>query len=386
MMQLGTKGRRAANKGRRTANTARRLAMAIAFVVIAAFGGVFAAGGVARAQQAPVLPAQSQEGQIVATPPGNNLSNTLGAASDSDIWREIRRGRRGSISFADTATGVLIQSEGQTWRAIRNGPLRDLGWWGLAGVVALLALFFAARGRIRITAGPSGRKVERFTTFERFVHWMTAGSFVVLALTGLNILYGRYLFASGLEIGNGEFTALHQAFAALTHYGKIAHNAIGFSFIIGIVLMFVIWVRDNLPDRYDAGWIAAAGGLFSQGAHPPSGKFNFGQKMVFWSVMAFGVVLFGTGISLMFPFFWFGMQDMQLVNLIHSAVALVAIAIILAHIYIGTIGMEGAFDAMGTGQVDENWARENHSAWLAEIEGAPPPDDASGGGASQPAE
>lgn len=378
MMQMGTRGHRAAND-------ARRLAVAIAFAVVAAFSGVSMTGGVARAQQTPVLPAQGQAGGPVPASTEGNLSNALGAASDSDIWREIRRGQRGNISFADSATGVLIQSEGQTWRTIRNGPLRDLGWWLLAGVVALLALFFAIRGRIRISEGPSGRRVERFTTFERSVHWMTAGSFVVLALTGLNTLYGRYLFANGLEVGNGEFTALHQAFATLTHYGKITHNAIGFAFIIGIVLMFVIWVRDNLPDRYDAGWIAAGGGLFSKGPHPPSGKFNFGQKLVFWSVVILGLVLFGTGLSLMFPFFWFGMQDMQLVNLIHSGVGLVAIAIILAHIYIGTIGMEGAFDAMGTGQVDENWARENHSAWLAEIEGGSPPDE-TGGGASQPAE
>ena len=381
MMQMET-------TSRRPARAARRRATAVVFAVVAGLAVLAATGGLALAQQTPpTLPAESQGGGLLAAPPGDNLANTLGNASDSDIWRQVRRGARGSISFADTATGVLIQSQGQDWRAIRNGPLRDIGWWLLAVVVALLALFFALRGRIRIDAGPSQRRVERFTTFERFVHWLTAGSFVVLALTGLNTLYGRYLFANGLEIGDGEFTTLHQVFATLAHYGKITHNAIGFSFIIGVVLMFGIWVRDNLPDRHDAEWLVKAGGLFSKGKHPPAGKFNAGQKFVFWAVMAFSLVLFGTGLSLMFPFFWFGMQDMQLVNLIHSGVALVAIAIILAHIYIGTLGMEGAFDAMGTGQVDENWAREHHSLWLAETEAPPPPDDAGGGGpAGQPAE
>ncbi len=375
---------------RRPARVSRRWAASIVFALVAGIAVLAAAGGPARAQQSPpTLPAQSQGAiGLPAAPPGDALSNTLGTASDSDLWREVRRGGRGSISFADSATGVLIQSQGQDWREIRNGPLRDIGWWLLAVMVGLLALFFALRGRIRIDAGPSPRRVERFTGFERFVHWMTAGSFVVLALTGLNMLYGRYLFASGLEIGNGEFSALHQVFATLTHYGKLTHNAIGFSFIIGVVLMFAIWVRDNLPDRYDIAWILKAGGLFSKGEHPPAGKFNAGQKLVFWSVVVLGLVLFGTGITLMFPFFWFGMEDMQLINLIHAGVALVAIAIILAHIYIGTIGMEGAFDAMGTGQVDENWAREHHSLWLAKKAGqAPSSDDGDGGGAAgQPAE
>ena len=367
MMQMGT-------TVRRPANAARRFVAAIAFAVVVALGGV------AFAQQMPSLSMQSRNGEIAVAPPANNLANTLGTAGDSDIWRQVRRGGRGIVSFPDPAAGVLIQSEGQDWRAIRNGPLKDIGWWLLAVVVALLSMFFALRGRIGVAAGPSERRVERFAAFERFVHWLTAGSFVILALTGLNMLYGRYLFANGLAVGGGEFSTLHQVFATFTHYGKITHNALGFSFIIGVVLMFVIWVRDNLPNRHDITWILKGGGMFAKGEHLPVGRFNAGQKVIFWSMMVFGLILFGSGLSLMFPFFWFDMRNMQLVNLIHSGVALIAIAFILGHIYIGTIGMEGVFDAMGTGKVDENWAREHHSLWLAEIENAPLPDDADGGG------
>ncbi len=266
-------------------------------------------------------------------------------------------------------------------------------------MVVVLAVFFAVRGRIRIDAGPAGRTLERFTAFERFVHWLTAGSFVVLALTGLNVLYGRYLFGAGSTAG--DFTAVHTAFAAVTYYGKMIHNFIGFSFAVGVLLMIVIWIRHNLPDRYDLAWLVKGGGMFVKGVHPPARKFNFGQKAIFWIVVIAGFSITWSGVALMFPYqitpfagsfailnnFGFDLptvlaplQEMQLLQIWHAAIGLVFIAVILCHIYIGTLGMEGAYDAMGTGLVDENWAREHHSVWMAEVKGEP----AEGGGPDAP--
>ena len=324
--------------------------------------------------------------------------NTQGTSADSDFWREIRRGKQGTVSIQDKQSGQLIQSEGDNWRAIRNGPMMKWGGWAMFGTIALLALFYAGRGRITIEHGRSGKTLERFTDFERLSHWILAVSFIVLALTGLNMLFGKYAVLP--IIGHGTF-------AWLTGVGKWLHNFLAFGFMLGLALIFLRWVRHNIPTREDLTWLAQAGGLFTKGVHPPARKFNAGQKIIFWMVIVLGVSISLSGISLLFPgqtsmfadtsafLYSIGfanmptdlttMQEMQLSQLWHTIVALLFIAGILAHIYIGSIGMEGAFDAMGSGQVDTNWAKEHHSLWVEELEqsgGAPDAEPA----AQQPAE
>ncbi len=283
------------------------------------------------------------------------------SATEAEVMRQIRQGAQGYVSIPDKKAGILIQSEGENWRNFRNGPESTYGTWILLGMVIVLAVFFAIRGRIRIEAGPANRTIQRFNAIERFAHWLTATCFIVLALTGLNMLYGRYILPP--VIGK-------EAFAALTLYGKYAHNYIAVGFVLGVLLMIVLWVHHNIPNRYDLQWLAKGGGLFSRGVHPPSRKFNAGQKFIFWAVVLGGAILTVTGIYLMWPFeFGMTVYDMQFMLVVHGIVGLVLIAIIVAHIYIGSIGMEGAFDAMGTGQVDENWAREHHNLWVAEVKG-----------------
>ncbi len=331
-----------------------------------------------------------------AQAPGEVPGNSLGNTSDSEFWRAVRSGEQGSVSIPDKKAGVMVNSEGEAWRNLRNGLLSSTGIWILLGTIAVLALFFAVRGRIKVDSGLCGRTVERFNFLERFAHWLTAGTFIALALTGLNVLYGRYLF--GAEGGaGGEFGGLHQAFATITYLGKWVHFISAIGFMVGVVLIFVLWLRDNIPDKVDLKWLSVGGGLFTKGVHPPAKKFNAGQKVIFWVVVLGGLSLSLSGISLLFPFelglfgktfailnvFGFGLatelsaiEEMQLAQVWHLLVALVMIAIIVAHMYIGSLGMEGAFDAMGSGQVDENWAREHHGLWVAEMKGeAPPPDD-----------
>lgn len=355
--------------------------------LLALFAFILACGvGVSPAGVDLGAPAAAQEGGSV---PGQSL----GSASDADLWRIIRQGQPGTVSIPDQKAAIMIQSGGEAWRNIRNGPLSTIGAWLLAGMIAVLALFFAVRGRIRIDAGPSGRTIERFNGLERFAHWLTAGTFVVLALTGLNVMYGRYLFGGAIS-DPGQIGALHQLFAAITYYGKFVHNFLAFGFMLGLVLIFVLWLRDNIPDKIDLKWLAVGGGLFSRNVHPPAKKFNAGQKFIFWVVVLGGLSLSLSGIALLFPFklnmfggtfavlnvFGLGLptdlspiQEMQLSQVWHAIVAVVMIAIIIAHIYIGSMGMEGAFDAMGSGLVDENWAREHHGLWVAELKGEEPP-------------
>ncbi len=326
---------------------------------------------------------------------GNVPGGHLGIRSDAEIWRAVRHGLQGNVSIPDKQAGVMIQSEGDNWRAWRNGPITTVGAWGLLATIAVLALFFVVRGRIRIDAGPSGKTIQRFGDLERFAHWLSAVSFILLALTGLNTLYGRHVLLPVLG---------PDAFAALSQAGKYVHNYVSFAFMAGLILMFVIWARHNIPNKYDLIWLAKGGGMFVKGVHPPSKKFNAGQKILYWIVILGGLSLSLSGLALLFPFefavfawtfdvlnvFGFGLpsevtplQEMQLSQWWHAIVGMIMIAIVIAHIYIGTLGMEGAFDAVGTGRVDENWAREHHNLWVAEVKGEPMP-GADGG--AQPAE
>ncbi len=288
---------------------------------------------------------------------------SFNGSSEADFWRTIRRGEQGVTSLPNPRAGVLIQSEGEAWRALRTGPISTYGAWALGGILVVLVLFFLLRGRIRLDAPATGRTVERFNTFERVAHWLAAGSFIVLALTGLNVLYGRWFLLP--LIGPSMFSAL-------TGWGKMLHNYLGLAFLLGVLLIFFLWVRHNIPERGDVEWLSKAGGLFHKNLHPPAKKFNAGQKIIFWSTVLGGTALSFTGVQLLFPFFFASLADMQLYQMIHAITALAMVIIIIGHIYIGSVGMEGAFAAMGSGQVEEEWAREHHSLWLAEVHGERP--------------
>ena len=338
--------------------------------------------------------------------PGDQVpGNSLGVQSDSDIWRAIKGGNQGNVSIQDPGAGVMVQQQGEAWRNIHNVTVPKIGAYMILGMIGLLALFFAIRGRMRISAGPAGITITRFTFLERAGHWLTAGSFVILALTGLNILYGRGLLIP--VIGK-------EAFAAITEAGKYLHNYVAFAFIAGLVFIFINWVIHNIPNRHDIVWLAKGGGILVPGVHPPARKFNAGQKIIFWLTILGGASVTLSGWALLFPFStsfmthtfdlfhlvglhpaeWLGLPDppyspmmeQQMNQVWHGVMSLFLTMVILAHIYIGTVGMEGGFDAMGSGEVDLNWAREHHNLWVAELEDKFDRQAEDNGGATQPAE
>ncbi|WP_321341570.1 formate dehydrogenase subunit gamma [Breoghania sp.] len=374
------KDRRRTRDGRRIADvvSARGLMLALVFLlavfVVTGVPGLNAGSAFAQPASAPELRQNPTAGHV----PGD----ALGTKSDADLWRAIRRGEAGgSVSIPDKKAATLIQSEGDNWRAFRNGPLSTYGVWAMLGMLIVLALFFAIRGRIRIEAGRSGKTITRFTFIERTGHWLAAGSFIVMALTGLNLLYGRYVLQP--LIGR-------EAFGFITHVGKLMHNYMAFAFMTGLTVLFVMWVKYNIPRYIDLLWMLKGGGLFTKGVHVDARKFNAGQKLIFWSVMLAGLSASVSGWSMIFPFTThmfsgtfevvnaiFGsslptdlapIHEQQLAQLWHSIMAIALVCIILAHVYIGTLGMEGAFDAMGTGEVDLNWAKEHHNLWVKEVE------------------
>jgi formate dehydrogenase subunit gamma len=287
----------------------------------------------------------------------------LTESNDADLLRALR-GAQGNVTIPDRKAGTLIQPQGRSWRATMESTVLKLGTWLIVGMLALLIAFFLLRGSIKIEHGRSGRLVQRFNAMERTVHWFTASAFIVLALTGLNVTFGRYVL---LPVVGPDI------FSTVSLWFKYAHNYVAFAFMIGLALTFVMWIAHNIPNRHDLQWIAQGGGLFGRGVHPPARKFNAGQKVVFWSVIIGGVALSITGVYMLFPFQFGDLQTQQLMTVLHAIFGVILIAVIIAHIYIGTLGMEGAWDAMGKGQVDENWAREHHSVWYAELKGQPAP-------------
>lgn len=319
----------------------------------------------------------------------------MGRPSNADPWRAIRMGDDDlRISARGPQAQAVIQTSGMEWLAFRKGPLAHWGGWLLAGTLVVLALFYLFRGRIMIDGQKTGTTIQRFDFIERFSHWLMAGSFLLLGITGLFQLFGR-LFILPL-IGGGAFDSIY---VPMSSAGKWIHNNVSWAFMIGLVMTFVMWVAHNIPNRLDWAWVKQAGGLFSKNLHPPAKKFNAGQKLVFWSVVLLGASVSVSGLELLFPmqFHIFGhtfeflnatgipqllgmgelpgtamswQQEMQLAQAWHAIVAMLFMAIILAHIYIGSVGMEGAFDAMGSGQVDEQWAREHHSLWYEEAKDA----------------
>lgn len=267
-----------------------------------------------------------------------------------------------SLPYANA--DLFEQPRGRTWRARHNIGAREVGAWVVLGVTLVLALFLAVRGRVMIAEGKSGLKLLRFGSLERANHWMTATSFLVMALTGIVFLFGRTILQ---PIVGG------QALGDIALVGAWLHMASVVPFTLGVALMIAFWLRDNLPSMLDWHWLKRFGGfLHDSPDNPPARKFNAGQKLVFWSVVFGGGALIASGITLMFPFFWFGLDGMQWAQLIHSGFAVFMIAVIIGHIYIGTVGMEDAFWAMWDGKVDHNWAKEHHSIWYHKLTGKDP--------------
>ncbi|GJE69098.1 formate dehydrogenase subunit gamma [Methylorubrum podarium] len=262
---------------------------------------------------------------------------------------------RGRVSIPDGKSANLIQPQGREYQNFRERWLPWIGAIAILGMLVALGAFFLFRGRIMMEhSQESGKKILRFNAFERFTHWMTAVCFIILSLSGLNYIFGKRLLMP--LIGP-------EAFGAIAQWAKYSHVYLAWPFMLGVAFMFVLWIRDNIPSKVDWAWIKAGGGLIGKG-HPHAGRFNAGQKGVFWMVAGFGAAMAVTGLMMLFPFALTDINGMQVMQVVHSVIGIVFIAGILAHIYIGTLGMEGAYDAMGSGKVDLAWARAHHDLWV----------------------
>jgi formate dehydrogenase subunit gamma len=306
------------------------------------------AANIALAQQ-PQDHIQAQQ-QRQVTQPGNN----------APVWRDVRKeGEAHYTTDQGREAGVLVQSAGETWRQIRNGPVTFYGGWLVIAVLLIIAALYGAKGPVKLHDRPTGRLIHRFSTTEQVVHWCTAISFCILGLSGLIMLFGKHVLLPVFG---------YTLFAWLAALSKNLHNFVAPFFILAVLVMIFLWLRDNLPRAYDWQWFRRAYGFFMRGEHIPSGRFNAGEKGWFWfGVVGLSIVVSWSGVILLFPNFDQTRAVMQDAWIWHAVAALLYIAMSLGHIYMGTIGVEGAYGNMRTGYTDETWAREHHSIWYDEV-------------------
>ena len=314
---------------------------------------------------APAEPkADETNAQRAKTQPGNN----------APFWRDVRESgnKEGTVSMPIAEGGVLVQrfvqypgssltTAGEAWRQVRNRWIIPYGGSLLLIATLALALFYWRKGSLGGHEPDTGRVIERFTPLERAAHWTNAIAFVVLAVSGIVMAFGKFFLLPVLG---------STLFGWLTYALKNAHNFAGPLFAVSLVIVFVTFVKDNLPSKEDITWLLRAGGMFG-GAEVPSHRFNAGEKGVFWGgVFILGLVVVASGLVLdkLIPGMAYLRGDMQIAHMIHAAAAVLMMALFIGHIYMGTVGMKGAYSAMRTGYVDEGWAKEHHALWYADIQ------------------
>ena len=296
--------------------------------------------------------------------PGNN----------APMWRQVGAGATGYSSLPKSEApeaGNLIQpfvqypgsrltNAGEAWRQVRNNWIIPYGGALFLIVVLAIAIFYFTKGSIKMHSAPTGRTIERFTPFERAAHWSNATAFVILAVSGIVIAFGKFFL---LPLMGSTL------FGWLAYGLKNLHNFAGPVFAVSLVIVFFTFLRSNWPEKGDLTWLRRGGGLIS-GAEPASGRFNAGEKVIFWGGVFFlGVVVVSSGLVLdkLLPGLVYERGTMQIAHMVHAVAAVLMMAMFLGHIYLGTIGMQGAYKAMRTGYVDEAWAKEHHAYWYDDV-------------------
>ena len=358
------------------------------------FGLAFAAVGVWAQTPAPAAPASTPEAETSLGVKSANVFQ-LAPSADADakykdqtnaergqvqpgnnapMWRAVGQGVTGYSSLPKSQApeaGNLIQpfvqypgsrlaSAGESWRQVRNNIIIPYGAALLLIAVGAMALFYVSKGTMELHGQETGKKIERFTPFERSAHWANAIAFCALAISGIVMAYGKFFL---LPIMGGTL------FGWLTYALKNLHNFAGPLFAVSLVVVFVTFLKDNLPSKDDLVWLLKGGGLFS-GAEVPSHRFNAGEKVVFWGgVLFLGAIVVASGLVLdkLIPSLIYERSTMQIANMVHGVATLFMMAMFIGHIYMGTIGMRGAYKAMREGYVDETWAKEHHQLWYDDV-------------------
>jgi formate dehydrogenase subunit gamma len=308
--------------------------------------------------------AQQTNGERAKVQPGNN----------APMWRQVGAGVEGFTSYPKSTApeaGVLIQpftqypgsrltNAGEAWRQVRNNWIIPYGGSLVLIVLGGLGLYYWRKGAVKLPDAPTGRKIERFTPFERSAHWANAIAFTILAISGLVMAFGQYFLMP--VIGKSLF-------GYLTYILKNAHNFAGPVFAVSLIVVMFTFIRDNMPAKGDLNWLLKGGGIFSK-EHIKAARFNAGEKVMFWGgvfVLGLTVVASGLVMDKLVPSLSYERSTMQIAHMIHAVSTVLMMVMFIGHIYLGTIGTEGTYQGMKTGYVDENWAKHHHELWLDDV-------------------
>jgi formate dehydrogenase subunit gamma len=283
---------------------------------------------------------------------GADISNPRG-----NFWRVVRHGIPAYTSTPQQGHTTLIVNSGENWREFRNSFIIRFAQWLIVLALVAIGVVYGFVGPDRLEKPRSGVKLERYASWERFLHWYTAALFIIMAVTGLSLLLGRLFLIPVLG---------HKADSAWLQFAKVLHNYSGPLLLIGIILEFISWASMNIPKRTDWQWLKNMGGMLGKGPRPHTGKVNIGQKGWFWLVVIFGAIVGVTGVLLDFPIWGQTRFTMQVSHVIHAITAILFVTTSLGHIYMGSVGVEGVFEGMWTGSVDAVWAQEHADLWYQE--------------------
>ncbi len=367
--------------------------LAAAFAALALCGTALAQGAApATPPAATVLPKGPPAGFAAPADPKPDESNAQRAqtqpGNNAPFWRAVRESgtQAGTSSLPGVEKGVLIQpfvsypgtqftTAGEAWREARNRWIIPYGGALLLIIATAIALFYWRKGPLGGHSADTGRTIERFTYFERAAHWALAVSFIALAVSGLVIAFGKFFLLPVLGA---------TLFGWLAWALKTLHNFAGPLFAVALLVFVIGYARDNLPRAHDLTWLAKGGGMLS-GHEVPSGRFNAGEKVQFWiGVVILGLAVVGSGLvlNMLLPSMEYTRGQMQIAHIIHAAASVLMMGLIAGHIYLGSVGVKGAYQGMVTGQVDEAWAREHHELWYDDIKAGKIPAQRTGGAAA----
>lgn len=293
---------------------------------------------------------------VIAT--ANAADQAAEANPRANYWRAVRGGEQGYTATKGSETNVLIQSAGENWRRLRNGAVATIGGYLVLISLITILLYHLKSGGMKLENGRSGKTITRWSIFDRIIHWSTATLFILLAITGLSMMFGRHVL---IPIMGAD------GFAAYASFAIAIHNYLGPLFVAVLVILILSWIKHNIINGNDIKWFKAGGGGIIGNQHVSCGRFNGGEKVWFWIVTLVGLSVGISGLILDFPNFDQVRSTMQTANIVHGSLSIIWIAIAFGHIYIGTIGSEGSLDGMVTGEVDENWAKQHHDLWYEEV-------------------
>ena len=288
----------------------------------------------------------------------------------AEYWRAVRGGVEGYSAVSGQETGVLIQNGGQNWRAVRNGPVMFYGGSLIIAVLIAIIAKHIVAGKDKLES-PTGRTITRWSMFERVMHWYVAISFIILAITGLSLMFGRSVLIPLMG---------KEGFAAWAQLAKPIHDYLSLPFAAGLFILLLSWIGKNGLKSYDFEWLKTLGR-----GHPKAGFFNAGEKVFYWLVFVGGVLLTVSGFYLLFPNLETVRESMQFWHIVHAVSGVILIAVSLGHMYLGSIGTEGVFEGMVSGEVDEGFAKQHHSVWYEEVKGGAQPAEEAAPGASSAA-